>query len=704
MAFSTTTPAYTLFLGLALVSCTRSIPGIRTHYPVDPSRQGYVDFHNHITMKPFVTKVEIPATTPEQAAAAALLQAARQSPDTLAWSMRNTPGELRFKKEGDFSDFSGYRQSNWGALGTYRLVCTSLYAYERGLVDDKHWGNRVFKKAASNFGISMPKPHARLVQNKYLTAFDELQAEYAFTQRQARTDPQHPEQGPKIVLVTAAKDIQQLQPGQTGVVFSIEGGHALFGNGPRLENRLLLHNTTLADAEGLRQNIATLKRWEHPVLFVTLSHLIWNKLAGHGKGTDIEGGLGVVLHSLFGSRKVRAGANAMPATGTTGISGFSQDDPLPLAVPYDNGLTGSIYNDPRGLGKLVIDSLLSRHGGRRILLDMRHSGLKTRLEYYALVAQRRVAGDTIPIMVSHAAMSGKSLRFALATALRPLADDYAEFKNPAKYYKELEEWYADETGTRLDSNSQRVNPGWMRVPWKFERSPFLRIARAGFIIDGKPHYYRDFFKHQPNRQDTLSYLRVAEIPTIGQRRAGFFQPSSINLADDEIDIICRSGGIIGLTVEQRGLGTRLPQAQAQADSVHQALRARLASERVPLPKGVDQNGFINRFLAAAPFVRNLAHLVRSASPQSDVWRHIAIGTDFDGIVNPIDYFHTSDRLPELEQFVFDHFDLYDELYRFGLGAALANTPSGRPYSKQQALRQLFSENGTAFITKHYPVR
>ena len=682
-----------------MAGCARRIPGIHSHYPVDATRNGYVDFHNHITMKPYVTKVEIPPGTPEREVAAALLQAARQSPDTLAWSTRNTPGEISFKGEGAFSNFAGYRQSNWGALGSYRLVCTSLYAFERGLVDDDHSVNSTFKTVARSVGIRMPAAHGQLVENKYLTAYDELQAEYAFTQRQASTDPRHPAQGKKIVLVTSAGAIRQLQPGQTGVVFSIEGGHALFGPGPRLENRLLSHTTTPADAEGLRQNIAALKRWEHPVLFVTLSHLIWNKLAGHGKGTDIEGGLGVLLHSAFASRKIRAGANTMPATGITGVSGFSEDAPLPFTVPYDNGLTGRVYNDSLSLGKLVIDSLLSRHG-RRILIDMRHSGIKTRLEYYALVEQRRAAGDTIPIMVSHAAMSGKSLRFALATALRPAADDYAEFKDPAKFYKQL----TPEHSATLDSNSQRVNPGWTNIPWKFKRSPYLRIARGRFTIDGQTHYYREFFKPQPDRQDTLSYLRAAEIPTPGQRRAGFFQPSSINLADDEIDIICRSGGIIGLTVEQRGLGTRLPQAQAQADSVRTALRLRIAKGQMVVPAGVDADGFVNRFLAAAPFVRNLSHLVRSASPASDVWRHLAIGTDFDGVVDPIDYFHTSDRLPELEQFVFDHFGLYDELYRFGLGAALANTPSGQPYSKQQALRQLFSENGTAFIVKHYPVR
>ena len=84
-----------------------------------------------------------------------------------------------------------------------------------------------------------------------------------------------------------------------------------------------------------------------------------------------------------------------------------------------------------------------------------------------------------------------------------------------------------------------------------------------------------------------------------------------------------------------------------------------------------------------------------------VWRHVAIGTDFDGIINPLDYFHTSDRLPELEQFIFDNFELYERFYGFQLQQALANT-LGTPYTKQQALRMLFSTNGTAFIVQNFP--
>ncbi|GAA4379656.1 hypothetical protein [Hymenobacter koreensis] len=695
---------YLSLLGIGAAGCVGlKVPSnISSRYPVDSTRSGYVDFHNHTTMKPYTAGVQVPKGTPDDQVAAQQLQAARHSNEHLAWTL-NTRGERKRKKEGAFSSFAGYRQSQWGALGTYRLICTSLYGYERGLVDDARWFNRFIKSVGRRIGIGLPAHTRRELRNPYVTAFDDLQAEYAFLQRQAKVDPEKPREGEKIKLIKSAQEIRQLSPGQTGLVLSIEGGHALFGPQPRLDKTLLVADTKAAYADQLKANISTLKQWEHPVMFVTLSHLIWNKLSGHGKGTDIEGSPGKLLHWLSRFTWFREGGNTMPATGITGISGFSADEPKPYTVVYDNGLAGSTSDDPQGLGKLVVEQLLDKKNGR-ILIDIRHSGIKTRLEYYTLLKHRRAQGDHIPIMVSHAAMSGKSLRFALATALRPRADNYAEFKNPAAFYEdEFRRW---KTPSGLDTLSPTLtlstHPGSQVI-----RS--LLIAKAGFSIENTPYFYRDFFKPQPLRRDTLTYLRASEVPTPAQHRAGYFQPSSINLADEEVDIICQSDGLIGLTVEQRALGTRLPEAWQERLRIHKLLTDsishHLKSGVVNLPAGVSPQDFIDRFVVVAPFVRNLSHMVHAASPASDVWRHIAIGTDFDGVIDPLDYFHTSDRLGQLEQFVHDHFELYDRYYPYlKLRQALANTPTGKPYPKQQALRQLFSENGSAFILKYYPSR
>lgn len=57
------------------------------------------------------------------------------------------------------------------------------------------------------------------------------------------------------------------------------------------------------------------------------------------------------------------------------------------------------------LGRKVIKQLLSKQDGRRILIDVKHMSVKTRIEFYNIL-KNEYANDNIPIINSHASING----------------------------------------------------------------------------------------------------------------------------------------------------------------------------------------------------------------------------------------------------------------------------------------------------------
>ncbi|UII31178.1 hypothetical protein LVD17_23075 [Fulvivirga ulvae] len=168
---------------------------------------------------------------------------------------------------------------------------------------------------------------------------------------------------------------------QLAMIISVEGGHSLttiskgsWFNTPY--DRLPRDDKEVFKAS-LQSNIRHLKgtgpdaalNFEHTPFFVTLVHMYNNLLAGHAKSYS-------------------AGHGIVPG----------MDDLLYQAVGLDDGITDA--------GWLAINQLLDRSLGRRVLIDVKHLSMRARQEYYEFVADKRDAGDAIPVIASHAAVNG----------------------------------------------------------------------------------------------------------------------------------------------------------------------------------------------------------------------------------------------------------------------------------------------------------
>ncbi|WP_400193131.1 membrane dipeptidase [Hymenobacter sp. B81] len=254
-----------------------------------------------------------------------------------------------------------FRQSDLssGTLGRVRLLVVSLYPLERGFVtgaNGRRHGPRIDALVNLATGVGPACIDATQATRDY---FPTLEQQYEFwRQLDGRPVPRGPHAGRHYRLCRTAQDVEQAlnDPQATAVVFSIEGAHA-FGPGAIFHEKPFDHALLL-------ERITKVKKWPHRPLFVTLMHHFYNELGGH-------------------------------APSLAGI--------VALSTNQRHG-RGEPLND---LGREVVRRLLDPADGR-ILIDIKHMSRQCRDDYYRLLDQE-YGPHTVPIVVSHGAVSGSAL-------------------------------------------------------------------------------------------------------------------------------------------------------------------------------------------------------------------------------------------------------------------------------------------------------
>ena len=183
----------------------------------------------------------------------------------------------------------------------------------------------------------------------------------------------------RFSLIRNQKQLQEIAAdnGQLGMVLTVEGGHAL-GHSIYINDRI----TNLEEYRLLvMENIDRLKG-ARPLI----------------DGSDIYLDVPVLWISLCKNYNNGFGGNANA-----------------LSKAYQ-----SIYDKPDGLntketklGIEVIERLLSKDRGRRILIDIKHMSLDFRSRYYKSIERSEILGDGVPIVCSHCAISGLPNKNAL---------------------------------------------------------------------------------------------------------------------------------------------------------------------------------------------------------------------------------------------------------------------------------------------------
>ena len=346
-------------------------------------------------------------------------------------------------------------------------------------------------------------------------------------------------------------DINRLKDDAHSIVVipSIEGAHSLFS-----ANAHDIY-TGSYDLHRLTDNISTVRNWNYPPLFITLAHHFYNGLCGHSR------------------------------TIPDGFASFILKQNIGLNEPLNKR------------GEEVIDRLLGIKGyqsdGRRILIDIKHMSVATRMQYYMKISalnSDKPLEERIPVVASHCGYSGH----------RTLSD-------------------------------------------------------AILVPDTEPSKYEN-----------------SEV----------FNPWSNNLTDEDVINIFDSGGIIGLNLDQRILS---------------GMDVTEESKEISKQEILNNEEQVVKFWTIQ-IARNILGMVKAVVTSDDVddsekvrvWDIISIGSDFDGMINPVDSFIVSDEFRDLRSALEKYMPQLEDFNLCSLGLSI-----------NEILDKIMYDNVLDFVVRNY---
>lgn len=314
------------------------------------------------------------------------------------------------------------------------------------------------------------------------------------------------------------------------------------------------------------------------------------------------------------------------------------------AYPIGDGITPA--------GKRLIDAAytLKVNAGSKttpklqdapVLLDVKHMSLKSRLQFYE---HRRANGhERFPILASHMGVTGYS----------------------------VEEWKSALDEAKI-------------VRLKASNTPVVRLE---------------------TRRRVAGEWGVVN-------RTFTFNPWTINLMDDDVEEILNSDGLIGISLDVRILGWQDFLTKGEKDEFMSAEEFRtffperfrkLSAESIDVAESFLVPTKEERHPLALCF--NILHVVSAGKLRTarDPWNHLTIGSDFDGLINPLVNCRDASRFGVLESLLLRWLPVAERSYRAENGgpALLPRTASGEV--DDEALREVVGrvlfKNGDAFVRR-----
>lgn len=278
-------------------------------------------------------------------------------------------------------------ERGWFEFETTNLV-RFLLKLLAGITDDNK------RELASIFtGIARGRVNMffdEIEKGKPVRYFDEVIEEYELIQKEQNTNPGY---SYKIIPDFQAYQALAFDKKEMGMILTIEGGHSLFNLDSFKDTKELNNGLFTKYRDQVLGNIRKLKGLEpggfkkdHTPFFITLAHFYNNLLVGHAQ-------------SYFKGAKLI----------------FKQKEGL------DKGFTS--------LGKEVLANLLKRGANeKRILVDVKHMSYPARQQYYKFIEDLRKAGDNVPVVFSHGAVSGYTAKEYLSQG-KDVAPDIGYFSH-----------------------------------------------------------------------------------------------------------------------------------------------------------------------------------------------------------------------------------------------------------------------------------
>jgi hypothetical protein len=197
-----------------------------------------------------------------------------------------------------------------------------------------------------------------------------------------------------------------------------------------------------------------------------------------------------------------------------------------------------------------------------------------------------------------------------------------------------------------------------------------------------------------------------------------FNPWTINLMDEDIYEIIESLGLIGLSLDVRILGF---QAMIGMSSKNQSEYLSPEDFKTFFPgvmlealttESIEGTESLDSWITPTKEERhplcmcfNILHIVSvgKITTSKDPWKHICIGSDFDGLIDPVKICRDSSKMPQLENELLRWLPIAEEAYisQNGGPKLLPHNAQGEVDMKglKENVRNLMYLNGKAFIKK-----
>ncbi len=204
----------------------------------------------------------------------------------------------------------------------------------------------------------------------------------------------------------------------------------------------------------------------------------------------------------------------------------------------------------------------------------------------------------------------------------------------------------------------------------------------------------------------------------------YFYPGSINLFDDEIQRVVQSDGLIGLMIDERRImGEELPpeagitfkqfeKATDECRKLHKrwtdarnafAWGDSTAAERDQALAVINQQlqPLLDRLRPAylSVLFRQLFHIMRQPGVGSNGWYHVALGTDYDGVINPIDIYRQSSDMATLAADLEAHWMACCQHPKAEVASLYSANLFGRSHAHW--VERLLWSNGMDFLRKYF---
>ncbi len=170
-----------------------------------------------------------------------------------------------------------------------------------------------------------------------------------------------------------------------------------------------------------------------------------------------------------------------------------------------------------------------------------------------------------------------------------------------------------------------------------------------------------------------------------------FNPWSINLYDEDIAEILSSGGIIGISLDQRILGCgKIANEKMSKEETFPGVTALRPlvyfdpAEPKPIPDAE---------LHFRHFCNTIFHIVKVGSairPAINPWKQIVLGSDFDGIIDAVDFCINAEQYKNIEQYL-----------AAKLVSCAEEAEVDLPADVPGAIADLLYNNGYEFLKKYY---